>query len=313
MDIYKTTTNLLIDTTLAKSWSDVRVLIERNAFGRPRDWQLPILACEAVGGNPEQAVPAAAAIACSQISIILIDDMLDEDPRGEYHYIGAPAAANLAVAIQALGLEVLAQSSTGAATRLDAIHSFNKMTWTTALGQHWDVQNPADEAAYWQMVQTKSSPFFGAALYAGARLGGTPNKVARKIEEFGKLYGEMIQIHDDLNDVMATPAGPDWVQGRSPLPILFAEIVNHPDQQRFQELRPAVSNPDALAEAQTILICCGAVSYCVDQIIGRYKQAQALLSTLSIAHPEKLASLLEPLIEPVQALFAEVGLPQPAV
>jgi hypothetical protein len=73
------------------------------------------------------------------------------------------------------------------------------------------------------------------------------------------------------------------------------------------------SDPDALAEAQKILICCGAVSYCVDQIIGRYKQAQSLLATLPLAQPEKLAGLLEPLIEPVQALLAEAGLPQPVV
>lgn len=41
------------------------------------DWQLPGIACAAVGGNFEAARPAMAALACMQVSIILVDDMLD--------------------------------------------------------------------------------------------------------------------------------------------------------------------------------------------------------------------------------------------
>jgi hypothetical protein len=60
------------------------------------DWQLRVLAGGASGGSIEQAIPAAAAIACLRISIILVDDLLDADPRGEHHRVGAPTTANLA-------------------------------------------------------------------------------------------------------------------------------------------------------------------------------------------------------------------------
>jgi hypothetical protein len=56
--------------------------IPRNCIPKAAPWLLPLQACEAVGGTPEQAVPAATAVACSQIGIILIDDMLDLDPHG---------------------------------------------------------------------------------------------------------------------------------------------------------------------------------------------------------------------------------------
>ncbi len=67
-----------------------------------RDWCLPILACTAIGGNAERAIPVAAAIGCIQVSIILIDDLLDKDPRGEYHTIGEAEAANSASHINPL-------------------------------------------------------------------------------------------------------------------------------------------------------------------------------------------------------------------
>jgi geranylgeranyl pyrophosphate synthase len=107
------------------------------------------------------------------------------------------------------------------------------MFLSTAFGQFLDVQAPADESDYWQVTKTKSSPFFGAALQVGALAGGGTLETAEQLKKLGCLYGEMIQIHDDMHDSMETPANPDWIQGRSPLPILFASQVKHPEQERF--------------------------------------------------------------------------------
>lgn len=143
---------------------------------------MPVLACEAVGGKPEEATSAAAAIACAQISIILIDDLLDADPRGEHQAIGPPAAADLAAAFQAAALEIIAEKDRvyGPAAGLAAWRSLNQMMLTTAFGQRLDVQNPADEAASWEVVETKSAPFYGAALKVGAISGGASVEVAEK-------------------------------------------------------------------------------------------------------------------------------------
>ncbi|MBU1660065.1 MAG: polyprenyl synthetase family protein, partial [Chloroflexi bacterium] len=235
----------------------------------------------------------------------------DNDPRGEYHRIGAPATANLAIAFQAAGMDAIAQSDTGAVTKLAASHSLCQMMLTTAYGQYLDIQNPEDEAAYWNLVRTKSSPFFGSALHVGALLGGASADVATQIEQFGHIYGEMIQIHDDLNDTMAVPANPDWTLGRLPLPILFAQIVDHPEKARFIELREAITNPDALTEAQEILVRCGAVSYCIDQLVRRYQSAIEIMSTLPLTSPGLLEGLLDDVITPVMKLFSAVGVDEP--
>jgi hypothetical protein len=82
-------------------------ILKRSATGRPRDWHLPVIACQAVDGSSE-------AQCCAQLSIVLINDMLDDDSRDEFLRRGSGRAANLAIAFQATGIEALFASQTGA-------------------------------------------------------------------------------------------------------------------------------------------------------------------------------------------------------
>jgi geranylgeranyl diphosphate synthase type I len=307
MDIYGQIAGYFSKLPGSDAWDEMAALFLRLASHKPRHWLLPVKACEAVGGTPEGAVPAAVAIASSHISIILVDDMLDSDPRGEYQRIGAPAAANLACAFQAASLEAIVRSERESLVLLLALASFNRMYLMTALGQYLDVQCPADEEAYWRIVQTKSSPFFGVALHIGALLGGASVETAGRLKEFGNVYGEMVQIHDDLSDTLAVPANPDWTQGRLPLPILFAQTVEHAERARFLELRQEIADESALLEAQEILIRCGAVSYCVDQILRRYRSSQDILAATSLPRRDVLDALLEEVVAPVWRLFEAIG------
>lgn len=308
MNIYEMTLDLLLSLPAVQNWADMQMILKKACGKKPRDWQLPVLACKAVGGNIELAVPAAAAIACFQISIILVDDLLDSDPRGEHHRIGVPATANLAIAFHATGLDAVTRSKTDREIKLAALNSLNRMMLTTAFGQSLDLQGPKDEEDYWRIVRNKSCPFFGTSLYVGALMGGATSDDVSKIEHFGHIYGELIQIHDDLNDTMAVPANPDWTLGRAPLPILFAMCVDHADKARFLELRQAIPNPEALTEAQTILIRCGAVSYCIDQILRRYQAAQKILGSMSLYQHEDFENLLDSIVKPVEKLFKAINL-----
>jgi geranylgeranyl pyrophosphate synthase len=308
MDIYRLTVDYLLNVPILGTWQEMETVLRRAASGCPRDWQLPIIACQAVGASPEKAIPASAALACVQLSIILVDDMLDEYPRGEYLHVGNGRAANLAVAFQAAGLDALLESRADIKIKQKTICSLNQMISKTAFGQELDIQNLSDESSYWRVVQNKSAPFFGCAIYLGAIFGEATSSVARELEQLGKLYGEMIQIHDDLNDSLAVPANPDWLKGRKPLPILFAELVNHPERARFVELCRDISAEDALQEAQEILIRCGAVSYCVDQLLRRHQTAQGILNKLPLPKKAAVEALMEAVIAPVRKLFETLGI-----
>lgn len=280
---------------------------------KPRHWQLPVQACHTVGGNIEQAIPGIAALACLHISIILIDDMLDQDPRGEHQRIGRAATANISAAFAATGLESIVKSETKLDRKFNALSDLIQMFSATAFGQYLDVKIPTDEASYWRIVDTKSSPFFGSALYVGAIFGGASYEIATQIKQFGVLYGAMIQIHDDLNDVLEVPANPDWVLGRLPLPILYAKFVQHPEQERFLELRQAITDPKALLEAQSILIRCGAISYAVDQLITRYHIAHDLLNSIPNIRREILENALDGIVAPIRHLLISIGIEQPDI
>ena len=307
MDIYQSTVDYLLSLPIFDTWREMAMILQRAASTCPRDWQLPVMACQAVGKSPEKAIPGSAALACAQISIILVDDMLDDDPRGEYHRIGHGRASNFAITFQAAALDALLRSNAGPSVQLEALNSLNHMMLTTAHGQELDVQNPAAEASYWRVVETKSAPFYGCALHLGALLAEAGEEVARRLEWLGRIYGEMIQIHDDLNDTMARPANPDWLQGRKSLPILFALTVEHPERARFLDLYQNVLNENALQEVQEILIRCGAVSYCVDQLLRRQQTLQDILDKTPLPNKEIVDSLIEGVVAPVYRLFETLG------
>ena len=85
MDSYQQITELLSSIPVLTDWKKIHRLFRKAASGKPFHWSLPMLSCEAIGGEAYQALPAMLAIACSHIGIILVDDMLDSDPRGEHH------------------------------------------------------------------------------------------------------------------------------------------------------------------------------------------------------------------------------------
>ncbi len=310
MDTYQQAIQALLTHPQTLKWPALAELCERARAHKPIAWDFSIIAAEAVGGKPEAAVPAVSALTCAHMALIVIDDLLDEDPRGAYHQLGTGRAANLASALFCLGLDVLLNSKI--TERELAAAALNGLMLRTAYGQDLDVQNPQTEEAYWAVTKAKSSPYFGAGLYLGALCGGANFGLAAQLKQFGELFGEIMQIHDDLNDCLASPANVDWLQGRFPLPILFAQGVAHPQQARFIQLRSQASDPAALAEAQAILVSCGAISYCVNELILRQGQAERLLGDIPLANPAPLAKLLADSIAPVQHLFAKVGADFPA-
>jgi geranylgeranyl pyrophosphate synthase len=305
MELYESIINYLSGLSLVWEWEEAHDILIRAASMQPRDWKLPVLACEAVGGVPEQAIPAAASVACALISIIFIDDMLDNDPRGEYHRLGEGQAANIASAFLGSAFEAILQSPTQPGIKLKALQCMSQMIVTLAFGQYLDVHDVQNEESYWRVVRTKSAPFYGTALSLGAFFGEAPESIVEALFEVGGLYGEMIQIHDDLKDCFNIPAKPDWRPDRSSLPILFAKSVDHPERSRFLELCQDVSDPLVLKEAQKILIHCGAVGFCADQLLHRYQTARQTLESIEIPHKEVLHNILDEIITPIWNLLGE--------
>jgi geranylgeranyl diphosphate synthase type I len=270
-------------------------------------WDFPLLACQAVGGEPAAGVSGAAAIACIQLSLVLVDDMLDQDPRGVHLQVGEGVAANLAFALQAAAFHVIEQAPVSVEQRVAVYASLARMALTSAFGQDLDAQSLSSEEDYWRVVQTKSATCFGSALYIGALLGQESTGVAERLYDLGFLVGENIQIYDDLLDALKSPASPDWKQGRTNLAILYALAADHPERAQLETLRTRVDDSQALEAAQQILIRCGAISYCVYHIIKRYQAAEQLLNSIPLVDPEPLRELVVGQSEPLVSLLESIG------
>jgi geranylgeranyl pyrophosphate synthase len=294
------------------AWPEMANIFERAMDRRSIiGWELPILACRAVGGEEAVAIPGVAVVACIQLSLLLVDDMLDDDPRGLYHQIGEAATANLALAFQAAAFRVIDHMSVEADRRASVYATLAQMILASVFGQNLDVQNLGGEENYWKVVQTKTSPCFGAALYIGALLGKASSEVVGQLYDLGLLYGQILQVSDDLLDAFERPASPDWKQGRNNLAILYALTADHPDSARFRELLPKVSTPQALEMAQQILIRCGAVSYCAYQLIERYRAARQLLDDVTLVDSTPIRDAFAEQIRPLARLFGNLGITIP--
>ncbi len=273
----------------------------------PFDWDMPELCAQAVSGQPgpEHAwVPAA----LLQMSIILVDDVLDLEAGGFTERFGAGQVANAAFAVQALGFQIVNQLDVTPAVRAAIWQRLSDMAIQTAYGQQLDVQNLAGEENYWRIVRAKSAHFYRALFEIGAILGQAQAETIRRLGDAGGQLGEVIQIMDDLDDALKQPANADWHEGRNNLLVMYGLAADYPEKAEFIRLRPqAASNPEALEAAQRILMRCGAVSYALYQAIARLQSITRLVQSLDLAQPQVLLDLCLRYAEPVVWMLEKSG------
>ncbi len=276
------------------SWSDLVSVFDRAGGAPHPDWQIPIIACQAAGGNSADAIPAAAAVACLQISIMLADDMLDDDPRGLHKSSGAGTAANLALAFQSVAYRLIEKTHITSDQKLAAVSSLSHAALATAYGQHLDDSSLPGEENYWSVVSAKSTPFYGNCYALGAIMAGADQAVTRGLNDFGILIGEIIQIQDDLEDAFSRPANPDWLRQGNNILIIYALNAEYEQKSEFVSLLAniAAGDENALVLAQEILISCGAVSYAAYHLVQRYQRTWSLLDELSLPDPEPITQIL---------------------
>lgn len=297
---------LVLNVPGMERWSEVGEFFPDTQDDIRLDWQLPGIACSAVGGDFAATFPAIAALACLQVSIILVDDMLDEEPEGAHHRFGIGRTANLALALQAAGSVLMDQCRVDTPYRATAAYALNRMALATAAGQELDVRNLRGEENYWQVVRAKSTPFYGAGLEIGALLGGASPETAAVMYNVGVLFGEAIQIYDDLEDAFQSPANSDWAQGRNNLALLYGLTAEYPQKETFLHFKSQANDLSALQQAQQLLINAGAVSYCAFQLLQRHAAAKAALNSMNLYRRDRMDHLLQMQLTPFIEFVREI-------
>jgi len=173
---------------------------------------LALAAAEAVGGDPDLAMPAAVAVELVHVYSLVHDDLpcMDDDVerrgRPTVHVAFDEATAVLAgdaLLTAAFGALVAGVRSENANARVRAVHDLAHAAGAAGLvgGQVDDLAGSFDSAAAVESVHArKSAALIAASITTGARLASAGEALLAKLHHAGIATGIAFQITDDLLD-----------------------------------------------------------------------------------------------------------------
>ncbi len=200
---------------------------------------LCLLACRAVGGTDERAMPPACAVECIHTYSLIHDDLpaMDNDDfrRGKpsCHKQFDPATAILAGdALLTIAFGMIAHHTTepDVASRLVA-ELADAAGWAGMVGgQMSDLRaegGTPDEDALHFIHQRKTGALIRAAVRAGAIAGGATDSPLDMLDTYARSIGLTFQIADDILDETATSeemgktVGKDKAAGKLTFPAIY--------------------------------------------------------------------------------------------
>jgi geranylgeranyl diphosphate synthase, type I len=176
-----------------------------------------LLACEAVGGDPELAMSSAAAIEHFHTAALIHDDIEDasQTRRGEpclHIREGEGLAINAGdLALSLVTGTVVDDPNLDDATKLRVLHELVEMTTRTIEGQALDIGWARDDRFdlttddYLLMANHKTAFYSGAVpLAVGAIVGAGSESQIDTLRSFGMATGLAFQIQDDMLNLVGT-------------------------------------------------------------------------------------------------------------
>lgn len=203
---------------------------------------LVLLSCEACGGDPADALPAACSIEMVHTYSLIHDDLpaMDDDDlrrgRPTCHRQFDEATAILAGdALLTLAFEIMSREvkpgEVAAACCADLASAAGAVGMVG--GQMADLEAESLEVTDVTQLESihhrKTGRLIGSALTMGARIAGAPPDSLRRLQKYGKNVGLAFQIADDLLDVngnedkMGKELRKDAGQGKLTYPSLLGE------------------------------------------------------------------------------------------
>ena len=191
-----------------------------------------MLCCQAAGGNPSLAEPAAAAWVLLYAAAHLLDTIQDDDPpEAWWEPLGPGPASNVATGLIATCALLLTSGLEPRASGNLLVEDFFQTVLQMSSAQHLDltVGSPSLEES-WRMAEAKSGAFFGLACRAGARAAGIDEALVSHYSTYGESLGLLVQIGDDLGDLAAIERGQAG-HGQLALPLAYLRSVGSPAAQ----------------------------------------------------------------------------------
>ncbi|MDH4140689.1 MAG: polyprenyl synthetase family protein [Coriobacteriia bacterium] len=231
-----------------------------------------LLACEAVGGDAEKAMPSAAAIEHFHTAALIHDDIEDSSlTRRDEPCLHVSEGEGLAINAGDLALAlvcgtVVDDPGLDDATKLRVLAELVAMTTRTIEGQALDIGWARDDRFdlsvddYLVMAGHKTAFYSGAVpLAVGAIIGGGSEDEVEALRSFGMAAGLAFQIQDDVLNLAGVKEATkkdfrsDVTEGKRTLVAIHA-LKNSERRERLLEILSAHTDDAALlAEAVDIM------------------------------------------------------------
>jgi len=221
-------------------WRDEELTPATADVGKLLRSSLALLACQAVGGRVEQALPLAAGIELIHNFTLIHDDIQDVSPmrRGRstvwnlWGLAHGITAGDSMFALAHLAVHRLSTVGVPANVVLEVLQRLDETILAVCEGQYLDCSYEGNlgitEDDYLAMICRKTATLIGAAISTGALVGGSDLATAQALYQFGINLGMAFQLQDDIlgiwGDPSATgkPAAADLARRKVTLPIIRA-------------------------------------------------------------------------------------------
>ena len=149
------------------------------------------------------------------------------------------------------------------------------------------------EAAYLGAIAGKTASLMASSCRIGGLCAGLPRASIEALTAFGRAFGMVFQIVDDVHDLVLTdeelgkPAGKDLVEGVYTLPVLRALTVPAAGEELRALLGGPIDRPEA-DKARAIVRSSGGVEAAIT--VGRYYANEAAEALRGLERPGPASS-----------------------
>jgi geranylgeranyl diphosphate synthase type I len=193
-------------TAYHMGWTDTEGHVANDPAGKRIRPALSLWACEALGGNPQWALPAAVAVELIHNFTLIHDDIQDGDQLRRHRPAvwtiwGTGQGINAGDGMFAAAISSLLAPGPRPGRRTRAAHLLSAAVVQVVEGQCLDLalegRAGASQATYLRLATMKTGALIGAAMAAGAVLAGAPRAVWQRFDAAGRLLGLAFQVRDD--------------------------------------------------------------------------------------------------------------------
>ncbi|WP_347274668.1 polyprenyl synthetase family protein [Candidatus Kuenenia sp.] len=238
-----------------KNYLNEPIWYHMNTKGKRVRPAICLITCEALGGNPENALSFALAIEVLHNMFLMHDDIEDGDtvrrdqPTVWVKY-GTANAINAGDYLLACAYKSTLASPVAPEKRLKLLEALTLTYGKTVEGQALDINARAAESftvdAYMKMVELKTGYYLACGMVGGAIVAGASNEVVEKIWMLGKNMGPAFQIRDDLIDLTHGKGrggviGSDIKEGKAS--FLYSYVLEIASGEQKKKLREIMLKP----------------------------------------------------------------------